>query len=274
MAVPIGYYSPDPRALAGGQDPSAGLLQQLAARMSQGAVPEGVNASQMPQVQGLGTQQAYRMAGLPPLPVQSARKMPFAPLSIFDMPGGLSGAAAPAGSAAAAPNNRFSGAASGAAAGAQLGGWPGAIVGGVVGYGANGGVKDANPIDASGFSGKTMDEAWASQDLARLASNPASSLASKFGVSSDSALGKVLDPAGFLHHTSSKKRNWQAFDAAYPGTTVNDEGNYVLPDGKVINQKQLDDLTGTWYGATYAPDGDQAGWQKKFQDVLASLYGG
>ena len=74
--------------------------------------------------------------------------------------------------------------------------------------------------------------------------------------------------------SSSKKRNWNAFNAAYPGTQVNQQGNYVLPakfGGVVINQGQLDDLSGTWYGATYHPDGDQAGWQKKFDAVLQSI---
>lgn len=73
---------------------------------------------------------------------------------------------------------------------------------------------------------------------------------------------------------SSKKRNWSAFDSAYPGTTVNASGNYVLPakfGGVVINQGQLDDLAGTWYGATFHPDGDQAGWQQKFDAVLKQI---
>lgn len=72
---------------------------------------------------------------------------------------------------------------------------------------------------------------------------------------------------------SSKKRNWDAFNSAYPGTTVNSQGNYVMPakfGGVVINQGQLDDLSGSWYGATFHPDGDQAGWQKKFDDFLRS----
>jgi hypothetical protein len=174
-------------------------------------------------------------------------------------------------------NNRFSGAMSGAIAGNKLGGWPGAIIGGAIGYGANGGVKDANPISASGFGGKTMDNAWASQDIARLASNPAASLASKLGVKSNSVLGTVLDPSSLFHSGGSHKRNWSAFNDAFPGTTVNSDGNYVLPEsfgGKVINQKQLDDLAGTWYGATAHPDGDQAGWEQKYNDILTSIYGG
>jgi len=174
-------------------------------------------------------------------------------------------------------NQRFNSASSGALTGFKLGNWPGAIIGAAIGYGAAGGVKDANPISASGFGGKTMDDAWASQDLARLASNPAAAVASKLGVSSNSVLGKVLDPSGLFHSGGSKKRNWNAFNSTFPGTTVNDEGNYVLPEqfnNRVVTQKQLDDLAGTWYGAAYHPDGDQAGWEQKYNDVLSSIFGG
>jgi hypothetical protein len=73
---------------------------------------------------------------------------------------------------------------------------------------------------------------------------------------------------------SSKKRNWDAFNSAFPGTTVNSAGNYVLPakfGGVVINQGQLDELDGTWYGATFHPDGDQIGWQQKFDATLKNI---
>ena len=86
------------------------------------------------------------------------------------------------------------------------------------------------------------------------------------------ALARMPNLAGLAG--SSKKRNWEAFNSTYPGTTVNSAGNYVLPAkfaGVVINQGQLDDLAGTWYGATYHPDGDQAGWQQKFDAVLKSI---
>lgn len=185
--------------------------------------------------------------------------------------GGLAGAAL----TLAKPQGKFAGAASGASSGMSLGGWPGAIIGGVLGYARNGGVKDANPIDASGFSGTTMDQAWKDQNIARLASNPLASIASKLGVKSDSALGKALDPAGIFGGGKSKKRNWKAFDQQFPGTTVNSEGNYVLPaafGGAVVTQAQLDALTGTWYGAQFHPDGDQQGWAQKLAGVLQEIY--
>jgi hypothetical protein len=230
--------------------------------------------------QGALGQQAMNLAGRggwKPGPGVSLYGGPaFAPGS--DGSGGPSkGLMSPNGIIGGDTNQKFSSAASGALTGMKLGGWPGAIVGGALGYGAAGGVRDANPISASGFGGTTMDSAWQQQDLARLASNPAASVASKLGVSSNSVLGTVLDPASLFGGGKSHKRNWSAFNDAFPGTTVNDEGNYVLPDSfgnRVITQKQLDDLAGTWYGATFHPDGDQSGWEQKYNDVLTQIYGG
>lgn len=175
------------------------------------------------------------------------------------------------GSAPVGSNNKISGAASGAATGMQVAGPWGALVGGIGGYALGGGSKDLNPIDASGFNGTSMDQAWQDQNLARIGSNPAAGLASKLGVSSDSVLGKVLDPGSLMGgHKGSHWRNWNAFNEAFPGTSVNDQGNYVLPDGTTVNQQQLDELAGTWYGAKFAPDGNQADWQQKFQNALTS----
>lgn len=104
--------------------------------------------------------------------------------------------------------------------------------------------------------------------------NPAT-VSSKLG-----GAGKILDPAYgvfgnlFGGGQSSNKRNFNAFDQAFPGTTVTKDGNYQLPaqfGNKVVTQKQLDDLTGTWYGGAFAPDGDQQGWQQKFKGVMDDL---
>lgn len=172
---------------------------------------------------------------------------------------------------------RFRGTASAALAGFQSFGVPGAIIGGILGYARNGGIPQANPIKASGFNGINMDQAWREQDIARLASNPLASITSKLGVGSNTVAGKLLDPASmFSGHKGSHWRNWDAFNKANPGITVNSDGNYVLPSqfgNKVVNQSQLDQLAGTWYGATYAPDGNQASWQQKFQDTLSSIGG-
>lgn len=107
-----------------------------------------------------------------------------------------------------APDGKIAGAASGAAMGAQYGGPWGAVLGGVAGYALNGGAKDLNPLEASGFTGLTMDEAWENGNLARLGSNPAGALAQKYvgynsalsptswglGINENSFLGKALDP--------------------------------------------------------------------------------
>lgn len=107
-----------------------------------------------------------------------------------------------------APDGKIAGAVSGAAMGAQYGGPWGAVLGGVAGYALNGGAKDLNPLEASGFTGLTMDEAWEDGNLARLGSNPAGALAQKYvgynsalsptswglGINENSFLGKALDP--------------------------------------------------------------------------------
>lgn len=168
---------------------------------------------------------------------------------------------------------KFQGTASAALAGYQLGGPWGALVGAILGYAQEGGVKDAQPFKAAGLTGITMDQAWQDQNIARLASNPAASIASKLGIGSNTVAGKILDPAAlFGGHSGSHWRNWDAFNKANPGIKVTDDGNYALPDGTKVTQKQLDDLAGTWYGMTYHPDGDQAGWQQKFTDVMQSIY--
>jgi len=240
---------------------------------------QGVLSSGAPQFQaGQFGQQAQLLAGSAPRTAPSGGNGMFggAAIGITGDPsaGPAKGLMGQSGILGGPDNQRFSSAASGAATGMKLGGWPGAIIGGALGYGAAGGVKDANPISASGFGGTTMDSAWEQQNLARLASNPAAAIASKLGVSSNSVLGKVLDPASLFGGGKSKKRNWSAFNSAFPGTTVNSEGNYVLPEqfgGAVVNQKKLDELAGTWYGATFAPDGDQPGWQDKYNNILTDI---
>jgi hypothetical protein len=168
---------------------------------------------------------------------------------------------------------KFAGAASGAASGMQLAGWPGAIVGGALGYIQEAGFGDGNPWDASGFGGMTMDAAWEDQNLPRLASNPVGALASLAGIDSESTVGKILDPSGWFSKHGDEKRNMKAFTAVNPVRDLGG-GKYALPDGTPVSKKQLEWLAGTWYGATYAPDGDQEGWQKKFAQAMQDIYGG
>lgn len=70
---------------------------------------------------------------------------------------------------------------------------------------------------------------------------------------------------------SSKKRNGDAFGAAYPGVNWVSDSQIILPakfGGITVNRDGFDEIAGTWYGATYHPDGDQAGWQQKFDAAL------
>lgn len=167
---------------------------------------------------------------------------------------------------------KLAGTASGASAGMSLAGWPGAIVGGVAGYLQEGGFDDTNPWDASGFSGLGMDAAREDENLARLLSNPGAAVASRFGVSSDSFAGKLLDPGSFFSKHGDEKRNMKAFTEAFPLLDAGD-GRIALPDGKIVDKKQLEKLAGAWYGAKFHPDGDQEGWQQKFEQEVAQLYG-
>lgn len=71
----------------------------------------------------------------------------------------------------------------------------------------------------------------------------------------------------------SEHRNAAAFQGVMGGqpVTYGRVPLYALQDGTLLNSQDFRDLAGAWYGATYAPDGDQAGWQQKYQDVLARI---
>lgn len=106
--------------------------------------------------------------------------------------------------------------------------------------------------------------------------NPGSAAGQALGIKPTSTLGKVLDPLGgvlgglFGSKHGDEKRNLNAFLQSFQ---VMDLGNgmLALPDGTQFPQSQLQELAGTWYGATYAPDGDQSGWQQKYSDVLGRI---
>lgn len=249
--------------------PGMGSFMQQAQQMGgSGVTSPGAVPYAQPMSQGPLTRAAYQMAGAPPQPsmIPGANASPALPgmTSPTSLLGGSGG-----GSSGTAPNNKFAGAASGAAAGLQAGGPWGALVGAGVGYAASGGVKDMNPVSASGFSGKTMDQAWKDQDLMRLASNPAASVASKLGVNSNSLLGKALDPSSFFSKHGDEKRNLSAFTKENQITDLGN-GMLALPNGAQFPKDQLQKIAGAWYGATYHPDGDQSGWQDKYNTLLYS----
>jgi hypothetical protein len=88
--------------------------------------------------------------------------------------------------------------------------------------------------------------------------------------------GKILDPLGgvfgnlFGNKHGDEKRNYEAF---FRDNQVYDLGNgkYALADGTTFDQSQLKDVAGTWYGATYAPDGGQDQWQQRWSDLQGRL---
>jgi hypothetical protein len=91
-------------------------------------------------------------------------------------------------------------------------------------------------------------------------------------------LGLVSLYANSLHKHGDELRNINAFQQAFPGTQKIVAGGrapalerWMLPDGTVLNQQQMYDLAGTWYGASAAPDGNQAEWQQKFTDLMGNM---
>lgn len=107
--------------------------------------------------------------------------------------------------------------------------------------------------------------------------NPGGSAFELLGVKPNSTLGKIVDPLGgtlgkiFGSTHGDEKRNINAFMQAFPGIMDMGNGMVALPDGTQLPASQLQQLAGTWYGATFAPDGDQAGWQQKYNAMLGGL---
>lgn len=83
----------------------------------------------------------------------------------------------------------------------------------------------------------------------------------------------VLDPAGKLFGNlfggghGDEKRNIDAFTKA---NQIYDLGNGMLSlaDGTQFSKDKIQDVAGAWYGANYAPDGNQAGWQQKYGALI------
>lgn len=83
----------------------------------------------------------------------------------------------------------------------------------------------------------------------------------------------VLDPAGKLFGNlfggghGDEKRNLDAFTKQ---NQIYDLGNGMLSlaDGTQFSKDKIQDVAGAWYGATYAPDGNQAGWQQKYGALI------
>jgi hypothetical protein len=94
------------------------------------------------------------------------------------------------------------------------------------------------------------------------------------------AIRGALDPLGasidsfkffgglFGSKKGDEKRNLNAF---FQDNKVYDLGNGMLSleDGTQFPKEKLEEIAGNWYGATYAPDGDQAGWQQRYESLIA-----
>lgn len=88
--------------------------------------------------------------------------------------------------------------------------------------------------------------------------------------------GKILDPLGgifgnlFGNKHGDEKRNLKAFTDA---NQLYDLGNGMIgmADGTSFPKEKLQEIAGHWYGATYAPDGNQEGWKQSY-DALISPY--
>jgi hypothetical protein len=86
--------------------------------------------------------------------------------------------------------------------------------------------------------------------------------------------GKILDPAGgifgnlFGNKHGDEKRNLNAFMAENKVYDLG-EGMLGLADGTIFPQSKLQEIAGHWYGATYAPDGNQEGWQQSYNALIA-----
>jgi len=90
------------------------------------------------------------------------------------------------------------------------------------------------------------------------------------------ALADYLN-SGPLNDDKSKDRNIAAY-SAYTGArpvqlTLGRTAKfyYAMPDGTLVNSDDFNNLAGSWYGATYAPDGNQADWQAKYDQFSKSL---
>ncbi len=84
-------------------------------------------------------------------------------------------------------------------------------------------------------------------------------------------LGKILDPGQALFGSKhgDERRNLQAFMTDNQLTDLGN-GMVVLPDGRTFSKDQLQQVAGSYYGARYHPDGDQQGWQTKYDSMLTA----
>lgn len=148
------------------------------------------------------------------------------------------------------------------------------------GYGpmSGGGSASATPIGSAyqpSFAAPNFSDTSFGRHTTRLL-NPGSAAGQALGIKPNSKVGRILDPLGgvlggvFGSKHGDEKRNMKAFLEQNPVTDLGN-GMLALPDGTQFSPDQLQHLAGTWYGATFAPDGDQQGWQAKYNEALGAI---
>lgn len=173
----------------------------------------------------------------------------------------LAGAGGTGTSAVGVAGNLVSGNYAGAASG--IAGMAGADFSAI----SSGAAANAALADA-GFTGAAGSSAGAASAIAGSGLSTAVPLA---------ALGFAV--AGVLNHafsdSGSSKRNQAAWDANFPTTKYIQAGKAarytLLPDGRLITGTDFNNLKGSFYGAAYAPDGQQGDWINKFKDYNSSI---
>lgn len=225
---PISTINQGYKAIAGGGDPAIQQPSQLNELGSKLGLTSGLSA-------GWGSGANLNAA------VQSQLGGAVTPLGTA---GGIATAAAPAAVLAGNLGTIGSGAAANAAlAEAGFGSGAAAGAGASAGSGASGLLAGSGAATAIPVAGL----AWAAADL----------------------INKSINGDG------SAKRNDAAFMAAFPGTQQHrinlgrTAAAYTqLPDGRLISYNDYRKLAGAYYGAAYAPDGNQEQWMKQYQDLL------
>lgn len=166
------------------------------------------------------------------------------------------------------------------------GNYPGAVKGAASLFG---GASAASSLSSAG-SGALANSALADAGFTGAAGG-ASTAAGGAGAGASSAVGLSGSAAGgigmalvslyanSIHTRGDERRNLAAFKQAYPGLVAKYApasrggiGMYQLANGQKLTAPQYEELAGTWYGATFAPDGNQDQWQTRFGQ-LAKQYG-
>jgi hypothetical protein len=129
-----------------------------------------------------------------------------------------------------------------------------------------------SPFQTSATGATPYSPASASPDLGGMAKN-------LLLPNAKNAAWALVDPVGgtinhlkdvFGSKHGDEKRNLKAFLSENQVYDLGG-GKLQLADGTQFTEDQLRDIAGDWYGATYAPDGNQADWQQRYQARIGAL---